>query len=274
MQDFADSLIAAGLAPATVSNVLSPIQVFYRREVQRGRLATNPASGVDVPEAIKSPRRIASAQEAAALLGALPAEDRPLWATAFYAGLRRGELQALRVSDVDLGASLIRVEHGWDQREGEIDPKSRAARRTVPVLALLRDYLDEHLLRTGREGSQLMFGRTAADPFAPQTVDKRAKLAWRDAGLKPLTLHECRHTFASLLIDSGANPKAIQEFMGHARIQTTFDTYGHLIDGSRDEVRRRMDAYLDERRLAVSASEETEDDLTGPPTGPPASKAD
>ncbi len=54
VQDFADSLIAAGLAPATVSNVLSPIQVFYRREVQRGRLATNPASGVDVPEAIKS----------------------------------------------------------------------------------------------------------------------------------------------------------------------------------------------------------------------------
>src|SRR4029453_6225732 len=80
---------------------------------------------------------------------------RPLWATAFYAGLRRGELQALRVSDVDLGASLIRVEHGWDQYGGAIEPKSRAGRRTVPLLALLGDYLDEHLLRTGREGSQL-----------------------------------------------------------------------------------------------------------------------
>jgi integrase len=56
--------------------------------------------------------------------------------------------------------------------------------------------------------------------------------------------HECRHTFASLLIDSGANPKAVQEYMGHSKIQTTFDVYGHLFPGSRDEVRERMDAYL------------------------------
>lgn len=62
--------------------------------------------------------------------------------------------------------------------------------------------------------------------------------------LTPITLHECRHTFASLLIDSGANPKAIQTFMGHSKIQTTFDIYGHLLPGSHDEVRERMDAYL------------------------------
>lgn len=54
----------------------------------------------------------------------------------------------------------------------------------------------------------------------------------------------CRHTFASRLIDAGVNPKAIQTFMGHSKIQTTFDTYGHLLPGSHDEVRRRMDAYL------------------------------
>jgi len=59
-----------------------------------------------------------------------------------------------------------------------------------------------------------------------------------------LTMHECRHTFASLLIDTGANPKAIQEVMGHSKIQTTFDVYGHLLPGSHDDVRARMDAYL------------------------------
>lgn len=53
-----------------------------------------------------------------------------------------------------------------------------------------------------------------------------------------------RETFASLMIDAGANPKAIQEFMGHSKIQTTFDVYGHLLPGSRDEVRERFDAYL------------------------------
>jgi integrase len=62
--------------------------------------------------------------------------------------------------------------------------------------------------------------------------------------LNLLTLHECRHTFASLLIDTGANPKAIQVVMGHSKIQTTFDVYGHLLPGSYDDVRARMDAYL------------------------------
>jgi len=65
-----------------------------------------------------------------------------------------------------------------------------------------------------------------------------------DALLTPISLHLCRHTFASLMIDSGANPKAIQEFIGLSKIQTTFDVYGHLLPGSRDEVRERMDAYL------------------------------
>lgn len=105
-----------------------------------------------------------------------------------------------------------------------------------------------------------MFGRTTEEAFYASTIDHRAKRAWkqtntravdaaeREGGeaklLRPITLHECRHTFASLLIDAGANPKAIQQFMGHSKIQTTFDVYGHLLPGSHDEVRQRMDAYL------------------------------
>jgi integrase len=133
------------------------------------------------------------------------------------------------------------------------------------VLAILRDYLDEQLLRTGRSGTDRVFGRSADQVFYASTVDGRAKRAWtarnlaeREAAEKDgraadlltvLTMHECRHTFASIQIDTGANPKAIQEVM---KIQTTFDIYGHLLPGSYDEVRARMDAYLagDERRPA------------------------
>jgi integrase len=205
---------------------------------------------VDVPDRAPKPKRIASADEAARLIAALPEPDRPLWATAFYAGFRRGELQALRWQDVDLGASLIAVEGSWDQYEGPGGPKSASSRRTVPLLAVLRDHLDEHKLRTGRDGEALVFGRTESSPFSPPATDRRARKAWKSTKLEPITLHECRHTFASLLIDSGANPKAVQEFMGHSKIQTTFDTYGHLFPGSHDEVRERMDAYL-ERELAL-----------------------
>lgn len=216
--------------------------------------------------ALQGPRAPA---EAAKILAALPVEDRPIWATAFYAGLRRGELQALRCMDIDLGGSLIHVRKGWDQVEGEIEPKSEAGKRTIPLLAILRDYLDEQLLRTGRSGKDRVFGRSADQVFYASTIDGRAKRAWtarnlaeREAAEKEgrvadlltiLTMHECRHTFASILIDTGANPKAIQEVMGHSKIQTTFDVYGHLLPGSYDDVRACMDAYLaaDERQPAA-----------------------
>lgn len=261
LQALADELLGGGLSIGTVSNVLNPIQAFYRRAIDRDELTYNPSERIDLPNGgSKRPKRIASPTEAAALLAALDLEDRPVWAIAFYAGLRRGELQALRVRDFDLQSNLITVERGWDQVEGVIEPKSHAGRRSVPLLAILRDYLSEHLRRTGRSGDDLVFGRSLQEAFYASTVDGRAKRAWaaankheRDAAerqrrepelLVPISLHLCRHTFASLMIDAGANPKAIQEFMGHSKIQTTFDVYGHLLPGSRDEVRERMDAYL------------------------------
>lgn len=260
VQAFVDDLLSRKSASST-GNAINPIQAYYKRAVDREEVSFNPTEGIDVPTGkTQRPRRIVQPAEAAALLAALPSEDRPIWATAFYAGLRRGELQALRCVDVDLGANLIHVRKGWDQVEGEIEPKSEAGKRTIPILAVLRDYLDEQLMRTGRSGEDRIFGRSARVPFYASTIDGRAKRAWRSRnasereaaeaeGREPdlltlLTLHECRHTFASLLIDTGANPKAIQEVMGHSKIQTTFDVYGHLLPGSHDDVRARMDAYL------------------------------
>lgn len=62
----------------------------------------------------------------------------------------------------------------------------------------------------------------------------------------PLDDARGRHTFASLRIDTGANPKAVQEVMSHSKIQTTFDLCGRLLPGSYDDVRTRMNAYLEE----------------------------
>lgn len=263
LQALVDDLLAAELSAGTVGNVLNPIQAFYRRAVDRDELTHNPSERIDLPNGdSKRPKRIASPAEAAALLAALAPGDQPVWATAFYAGLRRGEIQALRVRDIDREANLITVERGWDQVEGVIEPKSRAGRRSVPLLTILRDYLDAHVRRKGRSGDDLVFGRTSEQAFYASTVDGRAKRAWATANkrereiaereccepalLMPISLHLCRHTFASLMIDSGANAKAIQEFMGHSKIQTTFDVYGHLLPGSRDEVREQMDAYLEQ----------------------------
>jgi integrase len=254
VQEFVDELLAEGLSPSTVHNILNPIQTFYRRAQGREELSHNPTMRLEVPSAASPrPKRIASREEATELLAPLTAGEKPIWATAFYAGLRRGELQALRCCDVDLAACSISVERAWDQYEGVIDPKSESSWRTVPLLATLRDILDGHISRTRRGGEDLLFGRTKQAPFVSSTINNHAQERWEALRLRAITLHECRHTFASLLIDAGANPKALQTFMGHSNIQTTFDIYGHLLPGSREEVRMLMDQYLEQEAKITGA---------------------
>jgi integrase len=74
------------------------------------------------------------------------------------------------------------------------------------------------------------------------------KAPWRSAGLNRITLHECRHTFASLMVAAGVNAKALSTFMGHANISITLDRYGHLMPGSEAEAAELLDAYLAAQR--------------------------
>lgn len=263
VQDLADRLLARGDDPSTVRNAIAPLRVIFRRAVSRGELAVNPTSGLELPAARGARERVASPAEAAELIAALLPRDRGLWATAMYAGLRRGELLALEWEDVDLPNSLIRVVRSYDPKEGAfIAPKSRAGRRTVPIPSALRGLLIEHRLATGRSDG-LVFGATLQRPFTPSNATRRADTAWRTANairlqegrepLEPISLHECRHTFASLMIASGVNAKALASYMGHASVTITYDRYGHLMPGNESEAAALLDAYL-ERTTSGSAS--------------------
>jgi integrase len=234
VQDFADRLRATGLDASTIRNAVAPLRVIFRRAVARGVVAVNPTSGLELPTPEGKRDRIADPGEATRLLAVLPEPDRPVWATALYAGLRRGELLALRWEHVDLGRGVIRVAASWDVKEGVVEPKSRAGHRSVPIAAVLRDYLIGHKLRSGRSEG-LAFGRSAETPFDPRALARRAATAWKNAKPKvePIGLHECRHTFASLMIAAGVNAKALSTYMGHSSITVTLDRYGHLMPGMR-----------------------------------------
>jgi len=244
VQRLADRLLGEGLDPSTVRNVLMPLRVIFRRAIEDGDLAVNPTGHLRLPAVRGRRERIASPEEAALLLAALPERDRAVWATALYAGLRRGELMALSWENIDLAKGLIHVERAYDEKGGvHIEPKSRAGRRTIPIIGTLRDELLAHKSREGR-GSGLVFGSSDDKPFVTSNLWRRAQVAWRRAGLIPIGLHEARHTFASTLIAAGVNAKAITTYMGHASIQTTYDLYGKLMPGSEAESAALVDAYL------------------------------
>jgi integrase len=275
LQAFANGLLSGGLSPSAVQVTLLPMRAIVRHALSLDELAVNPCAGLQLPAVRGRRERYASPDEAEALIATLAIPDRAIWATALYAGLRLGELQALRVEDVGLAAGVIRVERGWDPVEGAIRLKSQAGRRKVPIAAVLRDYLTEHLAHTGREGSQLIFGRTPEDPFFANRLQERADEAWSEAGLERLTPHEGRHTFASLMIAAGVNAKALSTFMGHARISITLDRYGHLMPGSEEEAAGMLDAYLTaQRERAEERARGAGGGLTGAPTGAPLAHED
>jgi integrase len=194
LQEFADGLLAKGLSASSVQVTLLPVRAIVRRAFSRDELAMNPCSGLELPAIRGRRERYASPEEAEALIAAVPERDRAIWATAMYAGLRLGELRALRDEDVDLAGGVIRVERGWDPSVGAIELKSRAGRRKVPIAAVLRDHLVEHRMRSDRTGSELIFGNTRHRARSPGTCFSGER-TWHGPRL---TLSGSRHMPAAI----------------------------------------------------------------------------
>ena len=247
LQLLVDRWQAEGLPASTLRNIVKPLQAIYRRAKSRGGLPVNPTRDLELPA--PRPRRveIVSPETAEELLAALPAKDRAVWATALYAGLRYGELRALRWGAVDVAGGTIEVRESWDAKAGRIEPKTRTSRRRVPMPAALRELiLDRRLEDATADADSLVFGRGKEEPFHAATLYRRADAAWKAAGLTDrLRLHQARHTYASFMIAAGVNAKALSQFTGHSSIKVTFDLYGHLMPGSEREAAGMLDAYLE-----------------------------
>jgi integrase len=253
LQALVDRLVAAGHSASKIHCVVMPIRVLCRHAIERDEILVNPTTNLRLPVANGRRERVATTQEAAELIDALPPEQRCLWWTATLAGLRRGELRGLRWSDVDLAENVIVVSRSWDEKEGPVAPKSRKSKRRVPIPATLRKHLLEQKIRTGRDGDELVFGRGKDRPFTPTHVRKQALAAWERANVKrreqelpelePIGLHELRHSFVSLMHDAGFSLERIGDYVGHSSAYMT-DAYRHLLDGHEAQAAERFEDYL------------------------------
>jgi integrase len=244
VQRMIDELHAEGVSPSKIRQAVDPIRVLFREAIRRDEVKTTPCHYLALPANRPKPKAALAPEQIEKLLAALPDEDRALWATAFYAGLRRGELRALRWKDVDLARSSISVSRSWDDREGEQTPKSRAGIREVLILPALSQILAAHGLETGRSGNDLVFGRNAETPFSQESISRRSKAAWRAAGLEPTTLHHGRHCAASILVAAGLDVKTVQTYLGHSDSRVTLEIYAHALPDRHQENAERVQAFL------------------------------
>jgi integrase len=253
--------LAEELSASRIHGTITSAQLLWRDfDLITGAdnlLPISPARELRLPAVRGRRERIATPDEARRLIAALEEQDQALWATAMYAGVRHGELRALRAEKIDFAHKRIKILKGWDHIEGEIDPKSEKGKRNTVVSKLLHDLLAAHLERTGRTGSDLVFGRTPSSPFNTNTINNRARRAWaaarqredeenlipEDERIREIGLHECRHSAVSHMLDAGITIDKVSKFMGHSSITVTIDRYSHLLPGGEAEAAALLDEY-------------------------------
>lgn len=235
-------LSASGLAPATVRHAHRVLSLMLGLAVRDGRLSRNPADGVRLPAASTPQKRFLTHAQVADLAEA--AGDYGLAVRVLaYAGLRFGELAALRVERVDLLRRRIEVVESVTEIAGRASfgtPKSHQ-RRSVPIPRGIAEDLAVRL--AGRAPGDFVFpapdgGVLGLGNFRARVFDPAA----RAAGLGGLTPHELRHTAASLAVSAGANVKSVQRMLGHKSASMTLDVYSGLFDDDLDAVAERLDA--------------------------------
>ena len=152
-----------------------------------------------------------------------------------YAGMRFGEVAALRVGNLNLLRRSLQVAETLNEVGSDLifgPPKTSTSRRSIALPTFVCENLSRHLANYGHGDGQLVFASPEGQPVRRRNWQKRVWYRAVDASVgRPCTFHDLRHSAASLLIREGLSPKVIQERLGHASIKTTLDTYGHLFEG-------------------------------------------
>jgi len=189
-----------------------------------------PCRSIDLPRGNRDEISFLEPGEIMLLLDAADEPERTLFATLALSGLRLGEGLGLAWRHVNFQDNAIIVERAWSPTGGLQEPKTESSRRAVPLMPALADILREHHQRQGSPGPDaLLFSFSGSRPLDHGNVRREFYRANEAAGLKRVTIHSLRHSYASLMLACGASIKALQCALGHASATMTLNTYSHLI---------------------------------------------
>ena len=173
----------------------------------------------------------------------------------FWTGMREGELLALTMNDVDFDRSGVHIRRSYT-RLGQDDliqePKTPKSRRFIPCPAFLMDMIREYVGRLyDYDPTDRIF------PFTKYWVNDQLKRCCARTGVKLIRVHDIRHSHASMLVDSGADPLLIADRLGHERVTTTLGTYSHLYPDKGQALAGALDAIKtrhDQEKAAAAAA--------------------
>ena len=224
IRSFLASLYRAKLRKVTISRKVAALRSFYRYLLREGRVAFNPADLVQLPRCEKYIPVVLSVDEVLSLLGVSFPEDptglrdRAVIELFYSAGIRLSELTGLNIEDLDFARGLLKV-RGKGRKE-----------RIVPVGAAAVAAVEEYLKRRselsagrGEAGTEdALFLSTRGKRMNPRGVARVVDRVVRQSGIgRHISPHALRHTFATHLLDAGADLRSIQEMLGHQSLSTT-----------------------------------------------------
>ncbi|MEW6586730.1 MAG: tyrosine recombinase XerC [Nitrospirota bacterium] len=233
VRGFVAGQIKKGLGKTTVARRLSSVRSFFKYLYREGYVQSNPAKLVSNPKAPKKLPRFLSVDDVFSLveqpegIGFLPARDRAVMELLYSSGLRVSELSGLNTEDVNIKENLVKV-HGKGKKERIVPVGSKAA-------DAVKTYLIERILLKSREKALFLnrLGTRLTDRGVRRIVVKYARRLAVSGRIGP---HVLRHTFASHLLQGGADLRVIQELLGHSSLSTT-QKYTHL------DITHLMDVY-------------------------------
>lgn len=215
----------AKIGSRSLQRALSAIRSFYDFLIKKGEAAYSPARGIRAPKAPRSLPRLLDVDQMIGLLeapseNALEFRDSVMWELFYSSGLRLSELTGLDLSDLDLSEGMVLVREGKGRKSRHVPVGRCAVEALKQWLAVRSDYADveEPAVFVSRRGRRI----------APRSVQIRLE-RWRNKLGLPERVHPhmLRHSFASHILESSGDLRAVQELLGHANLKTT-QVYTHL----------------------------------------------
>lgn len=246
------------LSPSTVGQAHRVLHLALAKAVKTEIIARNVASNVSPPSVERKEVQCLKAGQMAFVLKALDGHYLlPIVALALATGMRRGELLALRWSDVDLVGCSVKVERSLEQIKTGLrfkGPKTKYGRRTISLPINVVEALKLHRLQQmeqrianglGRAGPDaLMFCDVDGSPMSPLDVSCDWRDAVRSREMPKVTFHALRHSHASALLAAGVDVLTVSRRLGHASAVVTLTVYAHLIRDTDQKVANTIDAAM------------------------------